>query len=836
MITEKNLGWGGICLYAFAYITALFLFTTCLSVDENFLQSKLTISDDNQTEFEKDGGTRIFEIESNRDWSVKVESGAEWIAVSPMKGSKETKELTVTVKNNDGEARKGSIKVTCSSIDKIITVAQKGKDAPTLEYTSIRDIRDMYEACEENELIIDEPLMLKAVVISDRVGANRSAKRDGFIQDDAGDGLAFRVTQPENLYDLGDELVINLKDARIHYFDYAGIVQILFSKMGVELINQNVFVAPKELTISEINDRKYDGTLVKIKDVQFREYEELRYYDSGSSTSRLLECADGSVIDVKTTKNADFRNEALPIGSGNIVGIASFCKESWELQIRNLDDVKEMSNDVSTRFEQKEPPVESTKITIADLRTKLKNVETYTEENYIEGEVILNAYKRNVPDNVVYIADETAGIVLAFSDSKNVLTNLPIGAKVKVRLKGLKAKETNGLLQIGEDNTLTTQAVTIIEEESSAPLEPKDVTIDDLLSGKYQSELVRIENVQFKEIGIIYADSPSIVNHAGKEVHVCTREEADFSEDVVKEGMGTFVAVVSVSNIAQMIIRSIDDLTDMTDRRFDTTSSFIIPSKDKIFFEGYGGIESMAITANVNWYVLSDEAWLSVAPSSGANDGVITITASRNEGEERKATIVITDGTIAKTVEVIQKSTDEISKPAADLFFSEYVEGSSYNKYLEIYNGTGKAVDLSDYMVEVYVNGQSVAKYKQELEGVLNSGEVIVLANPKATIYNGDTFESNALNFNGNDAVALVKISTDDYVDIFGRIGEDPGSGGWLGSLAEYIITKDRTLVRKPSVRGGVTKNPKRGFPTLKFEWIVYPKDTSDYLGSHTMD
>ena len=29
------------------------------------------------------------------------------------------------------------------------------------------------------------------------------------------------------------------------------------------------------------------------------------------------------------------------------------------------------------------------------------------------------------------------------------------------------------------------------------------------------------------------------------------------------------------------------------------------------------------------------------------------------------------------------------------LFFSEYGEGSSNNKYLEIYNGTGSDVDLS---------------------------------------------------------------------------------------------------------------------------------------------
>ncbi len=44
---------------------------------------------------------------------------------------------------------------------------------------------------------------------------------------------------------------------------------------------------------------------------------------------------------------------------------------------------------------------------------------------------------------------------------------------------------------------------------------------------------------------------------------------------------------------------------------------------------------------------------------------------------------------------------------ATDLFFSEYVEGSSNNKALEIYNGTGAPVDLgaADYSVQMFFNG-----------------------------------------------------------------------------------------------------------------------------------
>ena len=48
-----------------------------------------------------------------------------------------------------------------------------------------------------------------------------------------------------------------------------------------------------------------------------------------------------------------------------------------------------------------------------------------------------------------------------------------------------------------------------------------------------------------------------------------------------------------------------------------------------------------------------------------------------------------------------------ITELASDnsLFFSEYAEGSLYNKYLEIYNGTGASVDLSNYSISSCSNG-----------------------------------------------------------------------------------------------------------------------------------
>lgn len=279
-------------------------------------------------------------------------------------------------------------------------------------------------------------------------------------------------------------------------------------------------------------------------------------------------------------------------------------------------------------------------------------------------------------------------------------------------------------------------------------------------------------------------------------------------------------------------------------------------SEGDISFEKEGGIITIDLTSNRDWsvYKVADANWIKVSPDKGLKgDATITIEAESNDGEARKCTLKISASTIDRAIIIDQKAGDEHHEKkdenededenenvepnnglASDLLFSEYVEGSNNNKYLEIYNGTGVTIDLSDYKIELYVNGQTKPKSIEVLTGTLSDGEVVVFRHSKAEIYDGQTTVSTAINFNGNDAITLRKISTDAYVDIFGCIGHDPGKA-WIAPLDSEVSTMNKTLIRKPSVRAGVTANPREGFPTLDNEWIVYPIDTSDFLGSHTM-
>jgi len=166
-----------------------------------------------------------------------------------------------------------------------------------------------------------------------------------------------------------------------------------------------------------------------------------------------------------------------------------------------------------------------------------------------------------------------------------------------------------------------------------------------------------------------------------------------------------------------------------------------------------------------------------------------------------------------------------------ELFISEYVEGSSYNKAIEIYNGTGATVNLTsgNYSIEIYSNG-STSSTEISLEGSVADGDVFILAQggsnsaDQSILDVADQSTPTSL-WNGDDAVVLSKNGT--IIDVIGKIGQRTEWGSGL------ISTKDNTIRRKASIISGDINGNDDFEPSI--EWDGYAKDTFDGLGSHSV-
>lgn len=180
------------------------------------------------------------------------------------------------------------------------------------------------------------------------------------------------------------------------------------------------------------------------------------------------------------------------------------------------------------------------------------------------------------------------------------------------------------------------------------------------------------------------------------------------------------------------------------------------------------------------------------------------------------------------------------------LFFSQYIEGSSNNKAMEIYNPTQDTVFLDNWAFPNVGNSPTVEGeyefWNNFPEGAFVApGEVYVIAHPSADQAILDVADYTGFSFlsNGDDGFALVQGDSAagvgfEVIDWLGSWDGDPGSGWDVAGVAAG--TQNHTLVRKAAWESG-NNVPLGSFGTTAFnsEWIVLDEDDFTGIGSHTV-
>ena len=207
---------------------------------------------------------------------------------------------------------------------------------------------------------------------------------------------------------------------------------------------------------------------------------------------------------------------------------------------------------------------------------------------------------------------------------------------------------------------------------------------------------------------------------------------------------------------------------------------------------------------------------------------------------------IVTDWKDTEFEEITDSDIWNFTVSSSELYFSEYVEGSSDNKALEIYNPTGETVDLSQYGIAVSINGGDWQN-PDPLAGMLDPGDVYVLIHPgfnfslidSAAIV--DTIWSFATNHNGNDGRALAKLIegswdenfTSSFIDVIGNDDGDTGDGWDVAGVT--AATKDHTLIRKAAISIGNTDfTESAGTSAENSEWRIFGQNFFTNLGYAT--
>jgi len=155
----------------------------------------------------------------------------------------------------------------------------------------------------------------------------------------------------------------------------------------------------------------------------------------------------------------------------------------------------------------------------------------------------------------------------------------------------------------------------------------------------------------------------------------------------------------------------------------------------------------------------------------------------------------------------------------ADILISEYVEGSGWNKAVEIYNSGSESVDLTGYSLVYYSKGDTTPKTIVDLSSTLAANAVKVISNKDSrnTISLASAIDSQlaTIYFNGDDKVGLIKDGT--LVDILGDIGT---TGDWA---------KDVTMERKADATAASA-----GY--VQSQWTIKTKNTFSGLGARNGD
>ena len=186
--------------------------------------------------------------------------------------------------------------------------------------------------------VFTEDASVYGIITADEVSGN--LYKAAFMQDRATGAAIELYLEAVSGVRIGDSVRVYLKDVTFAMYNNLPQLSNFVADGHIIILANNKYIQPAKATIAEINQGKYLAGLVRLENVRFTEQN--TFADPTTYGNRTL--ADptdySQTVIVRTSNYANFANDSLPQGTGNLTAIATVYNSTWQLLLRSASELE----------------------------------------------------------------------------------------------------------------------------------------------------------------------------------------------------------------------------------------------------------------------------------------------------------------------------------------------------------------------------------------------------------------------------------------------------------------------------------------------------------------
>lgn len=221
----------------------------------------------------------------------------------------------------------------------VFTSCKKDYPEPPIQVLPIGTVYSVEDILnKESGTVFNEDASVYGIITADEQSGN--LYKAAFMQDRAtGKAIELYLNATSGVR-IGDSIRVYLKD--VTYTLYNGLPQLSnFEADGhIVILANNKPIEPANATIADIVEGKYLAGLVKLNNVMFTEQNTFAEPNTYGNRTLVDPNDFSKTVIVRTSNYANFANDSLPQGTGNITCIASVYGSTWQLLIRSASELE----------------------------------------------------------------------------------------------------------------------------------------------------------------------------------------------------------------------------------------------------------------------------------------------------------------------------------------------------------------------------------------------------------------------------------------------------------------------------------------------------------------